>query len=145
MIFLTITLILICAALVFAFCNKRFKFGCDSEDITCIIGLAALCVVIAVVVIIGKREYYQRRYVELKEQTQALQCAWENSGGYLVEKAVIDYNKAVTEARGKQVTWNGSIYFKKGIDFKDVPLIDTPVGVKAPSYNVNIGDDNKTG
>lgn len=101
--------------------------------------LVASCITCAV--IFGFRSSNTAKYIRLSNQTESLTAAWEQSGGYAVEAAVLEYNKEVAKHRGLQHTFNDDILYPDNLDFNNIPLIVASNAVEHAGYSVYIPAD----
>lgn len=141
MVFLTLSVILLLVAVIVHFGGKKFKWEVDAEDTAAALLICSVIFCIAVLNVFVLRQYYEYKYNACLSEHDALQEAWDVSGGYAVETAVTKYNKSVAGLRAKQVSWDGHVYFKSNVDFNNVPLISSANKTAPQAYDVYIASE----
>lgn len=141
MLFLILSAILLVGAAIIHFCGKKFKWEMDAKDTVVAVLICGVIFCIAVLNVFVLRQYYEYKYNECLSEYDALQEAWDVSGGYAVETTVTKYNKSVAGLRAKQVSWDGHVYFKGNIDFYNVPMISSANKTAPQAYDVYISSE----
>lgn len=141
MLFLILSVIPLLVAVIVHFGGKKFKWKVDADDTAAAMLICGVIFCIAVLNVFVLRQYYEYKYNACMSEHDALQEAWDVSGGYAVETDVTKYNRSVAGLRAKQVSWDGHVYFKDNIDFYNVPMISSANKTAPQAYDVYISSE----